>query len=345
MLDSTIFPAGGGGKPRRLIYRRVITTSQVLTLPAGYYDIIAIGAGGSGGRATGSNSRATGGGGPAWARDWGKFDAPTAITLTIGARASGAINGTGYSAGNDGGTTTITGIANPITLTGGKAGNAGIGTEILGGLGGTATGGKIRANGSRGGNISTTATGLKVTGGGAVDLFCLGSDRTRGGDISTTYATNIISGGGGIGGRGGDITGTTTVSASSGGGAGSDATDNVTNSPGANINGVVSTTGTPPSDASVVDILLAYPTLAPTGGGVSTESAPYPGGGTGGGAAATPPSVPFGASCGNWNGTAGSKSGDVDRGGGSGGKASSNSCASGMGGQAFVVISVYAEVE
>ena len=34
---------GGGGKPRLLVYRRIFSTSQILTLPAGYYDIIAIG--------------------------------------------------------------------------------------------------------------------------------------------------------------------------------------------------------------------------------------------------------------------------------------------------------------
>ena len=58
------------GSRRQLILRRVVTSSEVLTLPAGHYDIIAVGAGGSGGAGYGT-LRTTGCGGPAWARDWG----------------------------------------------------------------------------------------------------------------------------------------------------------------------------------------------------------------------------------------------------------------------------------
>ena len=208
------------GSRRQLILRKVVTSSEVLTLPAGYYDIIAIGTGGSGGRAYGANYRATGGGGPAWARDWGKFAAPTPVTITIGARALGVPAGTVNTNGNAGGTTSVTGITNPITLTGAQGGGAGVAfTTISGGAGGGASGGRIRASGGRGGNITSTSGGIKSTGGGAVDLFLLGADRTRGGDITSTGVGTQNTGGAGVGGRGGDITGTSTTAATVGGGA------------------------------------------------------------------------------------------------------------------------------
>ena len=164
------------GSRRQLIFRKVVTSSEVLTLPAGHYDIIAIGAGGSGGRAYGADCRATGGGGSAWARDWGKFAAPTPVTITLGARALGVPAGSTNVDGNAGVTTSVTGITNPITLTGAQGGKAsGAGTALSGGKGGVASGGRIRANGGRGGNITTTSTDTNATGGGAVDLFLLGA--------------------------------------------------------------------------------------------------------------------------------------------------------------------------
>lgn len=52
---------GGGSKPRRLVYRRVITSSETVTVPVGFYDIIAIGTGGSGGKVAAVSGRATAG--------------------------------------------------------------------------------------------------------------------------------------------------------------------------------------------------------------------------------------------------------------------------------------------
>ena len=329
------------GSRRQLILRRVVTSSEVLTLPAGYYDIIAIGAGGSGGRAAGANFRATGGGGPAWARDWGKFAAPTPVTITLGARALGVPAGSSNVDGNAGGTTSITGISNPITLTGAQGGKAGgAGTTLSGGKGGVASGGRIRANGGRGGNINSTSSGLKSTGGGAVDLFLLGADRTRGGDISSTSIYSPVSGGAGVGGRGGDVTGA--VSAlTAGGGAGGDANDNL-NAPadcGPALNGVRGS-GIVPADVEVADVLFTYPGLYPVGSGSYSNTATVSGGGGGGGSSASATTV-FGGS----GGASSTSSGESVRGGGSGGAAAtSGSMSTGHGGAAVCIVSVYAEV-
>ena len=332
------------GSRRQLILRRVVTSSEVLTLPAGYYDIIAIGTGGSGGRAFGTNFRATGGGGPAWARDWGKFAAPTPVRITIGARALGVPTGNTNVDGNAGGTTSVTGIANPITLTGAQGGVAGVaGTTISGGAGGTASGGRIRANGGRGGNITTTSADIKATGGGAVDLFLLGADRTRGGDISSTSTASLASGGAGVGGRGGDATGTTTDS-TVGGGAGGDANDNWSASAacGPALNGVRGS-GIAPTDLEVADVLLAYPGLYPVGSGSNASAAPASGGG-GGGSGGTSVTTVFGGSGGSVNNSSAS-SGESVRGGGSGGAAAvSGTPSTGHGGAAVCIVSVYAEV-
>ena len=329
------------GARRQLIFRKVVTSSEVLTLPAGYYDIIAIGAGGSGGRAYGSDCRATGGGGPAWARDWGKFAAPTPVTITIGARALGVPAAQTNTDGNAGGTTSVTGITNPITLTGARGGKASVvGTTISGGAGGGASGGRIRANGGRGGNITAITSGVKATGGGAVDLFLLGPDRTRGGDISSTSTNHLASGGAGVGGRGGDATGTASNS-TTGGGAGGDANDNSNTSAdcGPALNGVRGN-GIVPKDLEVVDVLLAYPGLAPVGSGSYSSTAPASGGGGGGGGGSA--TTVFGGSGGN---VYSSSSSESVLGGGSGGSATAvGTLSTGRGGAAVCIVSVYVEV-
>lgn len=354
-LDAAIYNearlAAERSKNRRLIFRRVVTASEVLTLPAGAYDIVAVGAGGSGGRATGTDPRATGGGGPAWARDWGTFAAPTDVTVTIGARATGVASGTGATAGNTGGTTTVTGIVNAISLTGGQAGQASISStaDLAGGAGGEASGGKIRANGGRGGNIVSTTGGGAATGGGAVDIFCLGANRTRGGDtINKTSTTVTSTGGAGVGGRGGDSTAATSYS-TAGGGAGGDAKDvaAAATATGPTINGEVGD-GIAPSDASVADIIAAFPVLCPIGSGTSTSATiPASGGGSSNGTDTAAVSIPFGGTGGGRNSAADGQSKTSARGGGSGGQitaTAANAQLTGAGGAAFVVISVYTEV-
>jgi len=328
---------------RVLIFRKVVLSSEVVAAPAGYYDILAIGNGGSGARCTTPNGRATGGGGPAWARDWGKFDAPTNVTVTIGARSPGLATASGNSNGVDGGTTSVTGIADPINLTGGKGGLFSASqVAVNGGDGGTATGGKIRANGGRGGNVTSTSAGVKATGGGAIDLFCLGANRTRGGDIGGTSTADQASGGAGIAGRGGDCT---TNALSSGGGAGGDALDATPGSAtiGPNILGARSETTASPADALILDLLLSYPGLNPSGGGGST-AIPPPGGGSNG-ASGSNFSAPLGAT-GAAVGTTSLVVAESSRGGGTGGGATSNGSLVGISpaGAAMVVISVYAEV-
>lgn len=346
-LDAAIYnearKAAAKSAQRMLIYRRVVTASEVLTLPTGHYDIIAVGAAGSGGAAVGANARATGGGGPAWARDWGVFDAPTVVTITVGARAAG-VNSSSVLDGISGGTTTITGISSPITLTGGEGGkaNASIGSPA-GGTGGAATGGKIRANGGRGGNVSSASAGLRATGGGALDIFCLGSNVTRGGDFTGSASTGSIgTGGGGVGGRGGDRT-DASASNTTGGGAGGSAQDNSTSSSGPAIDGVTSAAYAPP-DAAAVDVLLAYPVLRPVSSGGVSVGTPIPPGGGGAGGVTTGAAVELGGS-GGVAGSSGNISGHSARGGGSGGNAvSSGTAVSGAAGAAVCIVSVYAEV-
>ena len=320
---------------RTLIYRKTVTASEVITLPAGYYDIIAVGNGGSGGRG-GNNGRGTGGGGPAWARDWGKFDTPTAVTFTVGAIAAGLAASSTPSNGNTGGTASVTGITNPISLTGGEGGKfAVVNATCLGGLGGVATGGKIRANGGRGGNITNTGNGAKATGGGALDLFCQGSDKTRGGDINGTYTVGQATGGGGIGGHGGDM-----VSNNAGPATGGDARDDATDDEalvGPSLTGV-STLNYVPAAVEVTDVLLAYPGLVPTAAGGSGGAV------ASGGGAGVSGSAMLGGGAGVSGVSTAVQSLSVIRGGGSGGVASNNaSNSTGNGGAAFFVVSVYSD--
>jgi len=341
----------GGSKPRRLVYRRVITSSETVVVPAGFYDIIAIGTGGSGAKLTTSH-RATGGGGAGWARDWGEFANPSSVVVTCGARAAGILTGASTSVGNTGGTTSVTGISSPISITGGGGGNfsAVADATVLGGTGGVASGGKIRANGSRGGNISGTGTTQHATGGGCVDLFLLGADRTRGGDITVNGSGTILStGGGGVGGRGGDfILPTANSLQTSGGGAGGNAGDAVSASSlivGPSILGQL----TDPTDSAAIDILFTYPALRPIGTGSAAANAsvlaPTSGGGSGAGGSplGSPIIVPFGGSGGSVQPSTSTITGHCLYGGGSGGACGVGGQASGDGGRAIIIISVYQE--
>ena len=340
---------GGGSKPRRLVYRRVITSSETVTVPAGFYDIIAIGTGGSGAKVTTFN-RVTGGGGAGWARDWGEFVNPSNVVVTCGARAAGILSAAATSVGNTGGTTTVTGISSPISITGGEGGKFSTVADatVLGGAGGVASGGKTRANGSRGGNISGTGPDGQATGGGCVDLFLLGADRTRGGDITINGIGNSgATGGGGVGGRGGDVILPTNSSIMTpGGGAGGNAGD-ATSVTSTIVGPSILGQQTDPTDSAVIDILLAYPALRPIGtGGVvgPTVVIPVSGGGQGaGGSPSEPPvTVPFGGSGGVMSSTT-ALSGHCLYGGGSGGVGGSAYHTGGDGGRAVIIISVYQE--
>ena len=321
---------------RTLIFRKTVTGSEVLTLPAGYYDIIAVGHGGSGGRSNVSSGRATGGGGPGWARDWGKFDTPTTVTFTVGAIAAGLPAASTASNGNTGGTVSVTGIEAAISITGGEGGKfAAANATALGGLGGVATGGKVRANGGRGGDVTNTGNGAKATGGGAVDLFCQGSNKTRGGDINGTNTAVQATGGGGIGGHGGDMVSNSSGTAAGGGAGGDAADDGVLVGP--SLTGV-STLNYVPAAVEVTDVLLAYPGLVPTAAGGSGGAV------ASGGGAGVSGSAMLGGGAGVSGVSTTSQSLSVIRGGGSGGAASSSSNNStGNGGAAFFVVSVYSD--
>ena len=143
--------------------------------------------------------------------------------------------------GSSGGVTTFV-VAGYATMTAnsGGGGNAALVGPVLGGLGGTASGGAINITGGRGGNITgSTATGLYATGGSCVPYQGIAYN---GGDIVTGGAAATTSGGAAGGGKGGDAT---LAGKGGGGGAGGPGGDaNATNgTAGVNLDGEVNSFG------------------------------------------------------------------------------------------------------
>ena len=329
---------------RPIVYRKIILSSETVTLPAGAYDIMVIGTGGTGG-STGQNhsaDRATGGGGPGFCRKFGRSTVAHNVVVTIGSRAESQAPSNAPLNGITGGTTTVTGTGINLTVTGGQGGlasvGAGVTTSLAGGAGGVATGGDINVNGSRGGSINSPNASRIATGGGAINLFALPQDSTRGGDIVNQPASSSrTSGGGGVGGRAGDLTAANAVGASAGGGAGGNAPDDATVG-GVNITS--DSTSAAPSQWRVIDILQSFYPFEPTGPG-AVSSMVYPGGGTRDAIVAPI----FGAS-GGYTTSSSVTGATVPFGGGSGAVVSLNytAQASGAAGAAMVVITVYGEI-
>lgn len=228
MANLSDFLAGtkGGGNTAKISL--AFKTSTLWTCPFDMDVIIhAQGPSGSGavvrGNGNSGHFAATGAGAGGYVRKRVSLKAGQVLDIGIGARANGitapATAGQPLVIdGNDGGDTTISGPGIAIVAGGGRKGVArflpgATGVTIpalLGGLGGSASGGDFNSPGGRGGNVDAyTSQGtpvLKATGGGAPDYFGIGE--TRGGDhIATTAAINNQSatGGGGLGGNGGDI--------------------------------------------------------------------------------------------------------------------------------------------
>lgn len=132
--------------------------------------------------------------------------------------------------GGNGGTTTFSGSGLPtLTANGGMGGSySAANVAITGSVGGTATGGDQNIQGGGSGGISSGfATGLCLTGGGALGIQGVGY--ASGTAAQTASATYALSGGAGIGGKSGNALGNGasggTVVASSGGGSGAASSD------------------------------------------------------------------------------------------------------------------------
>lgn len=302
-------------------------------------DVYVVGGGPSGGVASATGSAghcsATGGGGPGFSKKRVRLKAGVTYTLTIGAGGAPVTTSPNVSIavpGNDGNDSSFVGGAYNIVARGGKAGNALIGSlaAVLGGLGGTASGGDINRTGGRGGNIgagSGTPSGAyyRATGGGAVNLI---DEVGHGGDIAGgTYTGSSVmqtTAGAGIGGSGADLAFTNGNSGVGVGGA-LGSLSNVGPLVAFNL----------PHRA----FLGFWPTLGPSSAG-SGSSGPGCGAGTSG----TPGD--FGGSAGraNYSGSiSGALSAGCTFGGASGGVASQssgNTNSSGKGGDGFIIMEI-----
>lgn len=172
--------------------------ASIFTAPSDMEVIIhAIGAGGSGGVAMlagpvglpSFGMKASGAGAGGRSKKRVSLKAGEQLIITPGAGGAGkTANSNSKSAGNDGGNTTVTGPNINIVAGGGKAGSVGVITDnVLGGLGGIATGGDLNFQGGRGGDMPpypSTGSNMNInfaTGGGCVDVF--GVRDCNGGDI------------------------------------------------------------------------------------------------------------------------------------------------------------------
>ena len=209
----------GGGLYGGVILEIPILESQTWVPPRdGTINIIAIGAGGSGGLYTPTNGGIAlgGGAGGYCAKENVSVTTNGSYSISIGAGGAGVYSN-GSIAGNAGGNTTVsgTGLSATITANGGAGGggtstysaNANYGT---GAAGGTASNGDINRVGGKGGGFSpayvTSNTSTRcATGGGAVAILS-GVGYQGGSFVKTGNAagqTRWASGGAGIGGRGG----------------------------------------------------------------------------------------------------------------------------------------------
>ena len=197
----------------------VIGQSKTWTVPrTGKIKVMLTGGGGQGafgysyGQAyNGINQSATGGGAGGLCSKIFDVTAGETFTITIGAGGDAGNTNISYSlAGGSAGTSTfVTGTAaTTVNMSAGGGGGGNIGQNagtVLGGLGGTCSGGDDNLTGGRGGNtIKAGGSQGLTTGGGAVALY---GTAYNGGDINFTD-TNfkmIATGGAGVGGHGGSF--------------------------------------------------------------------------------------------------------------------------------------------
>lgn len=342
---------------------RFYTTSQTVTIPvSGMYRISLVGAGGSGGCAKGSGV-ASGGGGGGFVEDDVYISGGTIITiiLGIGGGAVSCYSNANYptssvqsSAGNVGGTSTISWGNIILTAYGGGAGSGAESNfnNFAGGAGGGASGGTNNQTGGAGGGASNNSNGTgNAAGGGGASASPYGPGGAGGAAASTGTSGNCASGGGG------SMYGYTGASASvagagavAGGGAGQGGAGTNLSTVGVNmlgfnngesVDGVTRASGFD----SLFDPWRALTgAVGSSGTTVSIATAGAFGAGQGGVAAGANVSntgaVYFGGSGGasTYNGSFSASSSTVAFGGGSGGAAGDNSASSGNGGNAIASI-------
>jgi hypothetical protein len=214
----------------------IIPTSRAITIAvAGIYRVSALGGGGSGACGLDISNfnpqAAAGGGGGAFVESENFYPAGTVLTFTIAAGGAGVTRSTaGITAGNAGGSTTVTASGYP-TLTAGGGGGGGVSqtvsTTANGGVGGTASGGNVvNTSGGVGGSatVGTVVHSAAGGGGGAGSPYGNGG---RGGNATTPNSAGQVSAGGGgsiEGWRGGDSS--TNAVHGTGAGAGGNGNDN-----------------------------------------------------------------------------------------------------------------------
>ncbi|WEJ60243.1 hypothetical protein [Devosia sp. FJ2-5-3] len=213
----------------------------VFTAPTDIEVVIhAMGPGGSGGVAmnaglaggTEFGMKASGAGAGARAKKRALLKAGEQLIITPGAGGASKVGVSGQRlSGVNGGDTLVTGPNINIVAGGGKGGNAGLITDnVLGGLGGIATGGDLNIPGGRGGDMPAyantgTAGNLNfATGGGCVDVFglndCNGGDIPNYSPFAATSYQYFATGGGSFFGSGGTPASGTSSGATNGGGWG-----------------------------------------------------------------------------------------------------------------------------
>lgn len=248
MPDITDLYSGGGIIPQPIDQRIVFSSMTYVAPVSGTLAIHAFAADGSPGLTYGSGC-ATGAGAGENGIKLHPVNAGDSIVITLGAGGPSVTRYvSGYTNGNDGGNTTITGPNGlNVLLMGGKGGKAGpvtAGASLLGGEGGIGGyGADLHRPGGRGGNIDN-CNNSHQTGGGALNGTNVSTtSATRAGDVTGTPTGQCRTGGGGYGGRGGDLL--STSGSSPGGGTGGDALDGSTASGrgGPNILGQRSATG------------------------------------------------------------------------------------------------------
>ena len=263
---------GGAGSVRQYELRRASDTITVNF--DGIADIMLIGGSPSGGVAF--NGFVGGAGAPGVCIKRVKVLAGQIFTFSCGAGGAAVTRASaGATQGNVGGTSTLTG-PNGLSMAAdsGAPGEAKTTKPVLGGAGGTATGGDMNLQGGFGGNVLATAAPNAAAGAGACNLKRLDPQTgPRGANINTT-GSQPTSPGAGVGGRGSDITGSGTLHVTVGGGYGGPAVDNSTTR-GPNAMGELVA-----ASPSTLVVSMASPwAIDYFGGGGSGNTAAGPGGG------------------------------------------------------------------
>lgn len=189
----SVFTQFTGNTPSQAVWTRAFNSSTTF-VPAesGWYQFLAVGAGGSGGAAAAASfygvytARANGGGAGGCAIKTAFVSAGASIVITIGAGGFGGTANTfsnSTASGSSGSITTVVGGGVSLTCNAGAGGTAlATSGNIAPSVGGNATGGDYNFSGGGGGSLSVSLYQVGGIGGGAVGFFGTGLTSTsRGG--------------------------------------------------------------------------------------------------------------------------------------------------------------------